>query len=136
MSEVNANARLILNLDLDVDPDELARQTRKLHDELQDLIIESADRLKSGAVPRGAKAVETVALGALALAVPPVFVPKLVEFLQSWVNRAEYRKIKVKTQVGDRSIELEYAPENLSTKELKRLVSTLTEAMAGNQPSN
>jgi len=133
MSEVNANARLILNLDFgeDVDPDERARQTRKLRDELQGLIIEWVDPLRSGSVPHGAKAVETVALGVLALAVLPVFVPKLIEFLQSWVNRAEYRRIKVKTQVGDCSIELEYAQEELSSKDIKRLVSTLTEAMAG-----
>jgi len=133
MSEVNANARLILNLDFgeDVDPDERARQTRKLRDELQGLIIEWVDPLGSGSVPQGAKAVETVGLGVLALAVLPVFVPKLIEFLQSWVNRAEYRRIKVKTQVGDCSIELEYAQEELSSKDIKRLVSTLTEAMAG-----
>ena len=138
MSEENTIAQLILDIDLgeDADPDELDRQTRQLCEELQDLAIESAGPLKTREVPEGAKAVEAVTLGALSLAVLPVVIPKLVEFLQSWVNRAEYRKIKVKTQVGDRSIELEYAPENLSTKELKRLVSTLTEAMAGNQPSN
>jgi len=138
MSEENTIAQLILEINLgeDADPDELDLRTCQLREELQDLVIESVGPLKTGEVPEGAKAVEAVTLGALALAVLPVFMPKLVEFLQSWVNRAEYRKIKVKTQVGDRSIELEYAPENLSTKELKRLVSTLTEAMAGNQPSN
>jgi len=135
MSEENASAHLILNIDLgkDADPDELDRQTRQLRAELQDLIIESVRPLRSGEVPEGAKAVEAVTLGALALAVLPVFVPKLVEFLQSWVNRAEYRKIKVKTQVGDRSIELEYAPEDLSSRDIKRLVSTLTAAMAEGQ---
>ena len=138
MSKENAIAHLILNLDLgeDVDPDMLDSQTRQLCEELQDLNVESVGPLKTAEIPEGAKAVEAVTLGALALAVLPVVIPKLVEFLQSWVNRAEYRKIKVKTQLGDRAIELEFAPVDLSPKDLRRLVSTLTEAMADSQRQN
>jgi hypothetical protein len=44
--------------------------------------------------------------------------------------RAENRKIRVKTQVGDRSIELEYTPTAVSEEELMKLVSKLTGALA------
>lgn len=117
----------------DSDPERLDLLTRQLRAELLDLEVESADFIQKDQLPEGVKAVDAVTLGALAVAVLPSFLPKLVDYLQSWTLRGEGRKIKVKSQVGDRSIELEYSPEAMSQQELKTLVETLTTTLAGNQ---
>ena len=117
----------------DSDPERLDLLTRQLRAELLDLDVESADFIQKNQLPEGAKAVDAVTLGALAVAVLPGFLPKLVDYLQSWTLRGEGRKIKVKSQVGDRSIKLEYSPEAMSQQELKTLVETLTNTLAGNQ---
>lgn len=132
MTEEKASARLILTVDLgdEVDPDELDRQTRQLREELLEVQVESVDFVKTAGPPEGTKSAEAVTLGALTLAVLPGLIPKLVEYLQSWTMRADNRKVKVKTQVGDRSIELEYSPANLSPEELDNLINTLTESLA------
>ena len=117
----------------EIDPERLDRLTRQLRSELLDLEVESADFVQEDQLPEGAKAAEAITLGALAVAVLPNFLPKLVEYLQSWALRGEGRKIKVKSQVGDRSIELEYMPQAMSQEELKTLVETLTDALTEKQ---
>ncbi len=117
----------------DNDPERLDLLTRQLRGELLDLEVESADFIQKDQLPEGVKAVDAVTLGALAVAVLPSFLPKLVDYLQSWTLRGEGRKVKVKSQVGDRSIELEYSPEAMSQQELKTLVETLTNALTGSQ---
>jgi hypothetical protein len=124
-------AHLTLQIDAaEIDPDRLDRITRQLRGELLDMEVESADFVQRDPLPKGAKGTEAVTLGTLAVAVLPNFLPKLIEYLQSWTLRGEGRKVKVKTQVGDRSIELEYTPEAMSQQELKTLVETLTGALS------
>ena len=115
------------------DPERLDRLTRQLRSELLDLEVENVDFVKENQLPEGAKAADAVTLGALAVAVMPNFLPKLVEFLQSWTLRGEGYKVKVKSQIGDRSIELEYTPKAMSQEELKTLVETLTNTLTEKQ---
>lgn len=133
MIEDKGELRLSVTLDLglDVDPEELDLQARQLRSELFDLQVESVELWKGSAPPEGTKSAEAVTLGALALGVLPEFLPRLIDALHSWAMRAENRKIKVKTQIGDRSIELEYSPQALSQEQLEHLVGTLTGALAG-----
>ncbi len=56
-------------------------------------------------------------------------IPKLIECIQNWVTRREGRTIKIKTQVGERSLEVEYSPTAMSQAELKGLVNTLMRAI-------
>ena len=123
--------RLTLHIhpDLNPDADDLDWLTRQLRSELNQMPIESVDLIQEGQVPFGAKSAEAVTVGALAIAVLPPFIPQLVTFLQSWVMRAENRRVTVKSQIGDRSIELEYAPKSMSQDELVNLVNTLTNAL-------
>lgn len=119
-------AHLILQINPDeTDPERVDSVTRQLRNELLDLDVESVDFVREDSLPEGAKGAEAITLGALAVAVLPSFLPKLIDYLQSWSLRAEGRKVKVKTQVGDRTIELEYAPDTMSQQELKTLVETL-----------
>lgn len=113
----------------DPDAEELDHLTRQLLDEVQELDVESAELVKGETLPTGAKAGEVVTLGALAVTVLPVLVPKLIEFVQSWSTRAEGRIVKIKAQVDDRSVEVEYNPVTMSVDELKRLVNTITQSL-------
>ncbi len=115
----------------DADADEIDRLARNLLAEIKDLEVESADLVREGEAPTGTKSAEVVTIGALAIAVLPAVVPKLVEFLKSWSLRAENRTVKIKTQRGDRSLEVEYSPASMSPEELKSLVDTLTGTMTG-----
>ncbi len=126
---VPANLTLIVDLGQNADPEQVDRTTRQLRDEIRELDVESVELLPAGSVPDGAKGVEVFTLGGLALSVLPPLVPKLVEFLQSWALRGESRKIKIKTQVGDRSVEVEYSPQATSPAELQTLVESLTSAL-------
>jgi hypothetical protein len=113
-----------------MDADQLDEITRALQNELLDLELQKVDLATSaGPVPAGAKSAEAITLGTLLISTMPVFVPKLVEFLQSWVMRGEDRKVKIKSQVGDRSIELEYSPKAISQAELKQLIGTLSASL-------
>ena len=123
--------RLILNLDLgeEADDDALDRVTRDLRSELLGLDVDSVEFVKSGESPEGTKSAEAVTIGSLAVILLPTLIPKLLEYLQSWSLRAESRKVSIKTQVGDRSIELEYSPTAISSDELKKLVQTLSSSL-------
>ena len=130
MSPDTNAARLILSIDAgeDAAAEELDRLTRQLRDEIQELEVESVE-LVQGEAPEVTKSAEAVTLGALALAVMPAAVPQIIEFLKSWSMRGESRTVKVKAQVGDRSLDIEYNPATMSQTELKSLVDTLTETL-------
>ena len=109
--------------------EEIDQLTHQLMNEIDELGIASVNLLKEGPVPDGAKGIEAVTVGGIALTVLPTIIPKLVEFLQNWLMRGEGRKIKIKTQLGDRSVELEYSPSAMSRAELQALIDTLTGAL-------
>jgi hypothetical protein len=111
---------------MEIDADALDHLTRQLLAEIQELEVKSVELARNEARPAGAKAVDPITLGALAVAVLPAVVPKLVELLQSWAMRGENRMVKIKTQIGDQSLEVEYSPRSMSQAELMGLVNTLT----------
>ena len=135
--EQNTTLTFLINIKFDELPiDQLDLATRNLREELYDLGVDSAEILSAGEAPAGAKSAEAVTVGALAVAVLPTFLPRLVEYLQSWCMRAENRKVRIKTQVGDRSVEVEYAPSALSQEELTQLVTKLTSSLQTNSDQN
>ena len=129
LPETPINLTLQLNVGKEDDPEALDRLARQLLAEIQELEVESAGLVKGGPAPEGAKSAELVTLGSLAVMVLPIIAPKVIELLQSWSMRAENRTVKIKAQVADRSIEVEYSPAAMSAKELKRLVNTISEAL-------
>jgi len=107
-------------------PDDLDALTRTLRDELQELDLQSVDLMRAGgAAPAGTKSAEAITLGALAITLLPSVLPKLIECLQAWSLRGQNRTVKIKANVGDRSLELEYAA-GTSEAALKSLVDALT----------
>jgi hypothetical protein len=103
-----------------VDDDELDRITRRLRAEIQTLDVESVELLREESVPKGTKSAEAVTLGALVMAVLPVTVPPLLSLVKDWLERSKDRKVKIKTEVKGRPVELEYSGA-LSQGELETL---------------
>ncbi len=97
----------------DGDPEELDALTRQLLDELNQLDVESVDLSTLGAAPEGTKGAEAVTLGALAVAVLPALMPKIIEFCQAWALRGQGRTVKFKGKVGGQDIEFEGKAEDL-----------------------
>jgi hypothetical protein len=87
--------------------DELDALTRALRSELDELGLGKAELTTAGRTPDRAKASDPVTLGALAIAVLPVVLPKLIDFLENWMKRDGERKIKLTCGAGDKRIEIE-----------------------------
>ena len=135
-SENSVNLTIQLIPAENTDSEELDRQTRQLLAEIQELDVKSAELVKGGEPPEGAKAADLVALSTLAIAVLPALAPKLIEFVQSWSMRAKNQIIKIKTQIADRSIEVEYNPATMSTDELTHLVKSILGALPSTPVDN
>ena len=102
-------------------PEEVDDLTRQLLADLREMDVESAELVSAGPAPEGAKVVDPVTLGALALAVLPAVLPKVVDFVQSWSQRGQSRSVKFKGKVGGQSIEFEGPAD-----ELKALIANLS----------
>lgn len=120
---------LHLNMGDVLDQDQLDQLTRQLQNELFDHNVENAGLVSSNEIPEGAKAAGAVAWGAIAIEVLPTFLPGVIEFLKSWVNRDKTRNVKIRTQVGDKTVELEYSSSGIKGDEVKELVSILSASM-------
>jgi hypothetical protein len=123
------NFALDIDLGDDAVTEELNRAIRLLRDEIGDLEVESVEIVKEGKIPEGAKGADPALLGGLVLTLLPAVVPKLLDFLRAWIFRGDNRKIKLKTRVGERSVEVEFSPSTVSTEEVKRVIESLTETL-------
>ena len=105
----------------DITSEDLDVLTRQLLAELNDLEVESAQLVVETAAPEGTKAVDPVTIGAIAVAVLPTFLPKIVEFIQAWALRSQSRTVIFKGQIAGQSIEFEGHSEDL-----QKLIEALT----------
>jgi len=131
MSEESKAGKYFLYLDMgdQLDQDQLDRLTRQLQNEILDQDVEDAGLVSSDEIPEGAKAASAITWGAIAIEVLPTFLPGVVGFLKSWVNREETRNVKIKTQVGDKTVELEYSSSGIRENEVNELVSLLSASL-------
>jgi hypothetical protein len=97
----------------DSDPEELDALTRQLMEELNQQNVESVDLAILGPAPEGTKSAEAITLGAVAVAVLPALLPKIVEFCQAWALRGQGRTVKFKGKVGGQDLEFEGKAEDL-----------------------
>jgi hypothetical protein len=75
--------------------------------ELRELDVESAELAAAGPAPAGAKAGEAITLGAVALAVLPAILPKVLDYIQAWVLRGRGRVVKFKGKLAGHEVEFE-----------------------------
>lgn len=118
---------LILNIKLHSSDDReaLSESAIELLDELAEVNVDSAELLKGDEAPEGAKSTGVVTLGALAVAVLPTFLPKLIQFLQAWVLRDANRSVVIKRKSGNETVEIKYSSSRLSDDSLIRILDKL-----------
>jgi hypothetical protein len=105
----------------DAQEDYLDEATRQLLSELRETNVESVRLATSGVVPAGTKSIDPVTTGAIAIAVLPTFLPKVIDAVQAWAMRGNGRTVKFKGKVGGQMVEFEGHSEDL-----EKLISTLT----------
>lgn len=77
--------------------------------------------VKGGSAPQGTKSVDPVTAGAIAIAVLPTMLPKIIETIQAWLLRDSNRTIKFKGKVAGQVIEFEG-----SSKDLQKTINSLS----------
>ena len=100
--------------------DELDTVTRHLLAQLKEFDVESANLVSDIIHRTGTKAVDPITAGAIALAVLPTTLQKILEFLQSWSLNGRGRTIKFKGKIASHNIEFEG-----SFAEMEKLVGIL-----------
>ncbi len=100
--------------------EELDDATRELFKELKQHSEVESIRLGTAKAPEGTKAIDPVTAGAIALAVLPTMLPKVLDFLQSWSLQGKGRTIKFKGKLADQSVEFEG-----SFAEMEKMVALL-----------
>lgn len=110
------------------DPGNLDRQTRELLKEIRAMDIESAQLMKSAEKPKQTKAGEIVTIGTVVVTISPAAIPLLVELLRLWTGKGENRMVRIKAQVDNRSVEVEYTPVTMAPGDLKQMMAKITGA--------
>jgi hypothetical protein len=116
---------LALEIGCDADSEELDRATRNLRNEIDEAGVESVELSAGQTVPKGAKAVDPVAVGSMLVSVLSATLPKLLTLLHSWVTVSGGRKVKLKVRAGTTSVDLEI-PGRMTETELADLLRTIT----------
>jgi len=111
------------------DTNELDALTRQLWMEMEELNIDSIERVSNGPAPQGTKAVDMAAIGQIAVTLAPAIVPPLFELLKSWVERKPSTPVKIKVKVGRRTAQIEYDPTRTSAKDLETIMKALTKSV-------
>jgi len=101
--------------------DELDGMARQLLMELRDLDVQFVELVSDGDAPAGTKSAGLITAGAIALAVLPTVLPKVVDFVQAWSLRGQGRTVKFKGRVAGQKIEFEG-----SSEDLQKLLVTLS----------
>ncbi len=100
--------------------EDVDQMTRHLFAELRKMDIESVSFIKREDAPLGTKSADPVTIGALAIAVLPSVLPKVVEAIQAWALRGQGKTVKFKGKINGRMIEFEG-----SADELEKLINRL-----------
>jgi hypothetical protein len=117
---------LLIELSLEGgDAAELDELTRQLRAEVEELNVDSVDRVSAGVAPEGTKALDLAVIGQMAVTLAPAIVPPLFDLLRSWVERKPSTPVKVRVKVGKRTAQIEYDPTKTSAKDLEALIKAL-----------
>jgi hypothetical protein len=130
MAENSSTVLIELSLE-GADAGELDGLTRQLRTEIQDLPIDSIEHVSEGSAPEGAKAVEAVAIGLMAVKLAPAVLPPLVALLTSWINRKPTTPVEMTVKSGRKTVVIKYDPTKTSQKDLDALTKSLFRALKG-----
>jgi hypothetical protein len=123
-------AQLLVEVVLDGgDTNELDALTRQLRMEMEELNIDTIDRVSAGPAPQGTKAVDMELIGQMAVTLAPTIVPHLFGLLKSWVERKPSTPVKIKVKVGRQTAQIEYDPTRTSAKDLEAIMKALNRSV-------
>ncbi len=132
MATDSKEAKLTLHIakaDGEANVDELDQLTHTLMRYLEGMDVESVTLLHEQDYLPGAKG-DMFTVGGLLVSILPTALPKVMEFLQSWVLQNVGHTIRAKVQRGDRSAEIEY-PAYMSPDELKNHLEVIKQMVEG-----
>jgi hypothetical protein len=111
------------------DPDDAARLdrlARGLRSEIKGIGLDSVALATDTAAAPGAKGDGAAIPGVLILEGVLALLPKVVEYLQSWIMRGQNQEVKIEIQRGKNKISLAYTPKSASHEEIEALVAKIT----------
>ncbi|MFG2511249.1 hypothetical protein [Streptomyces sp. NPDC048584] len=106
----------------DSDQEELDELTLLLRERLLELDVDAVETVRSGDVPDGAKPVDAIAVGALALTLAPIAFRSVLDLVRTWIENRPVRSVSV--TLGDDSLEL----EAVSSADQRRIVDAFLAA--------
>ncbi|MFI8091296.1 hypothetical protein ACIF9R_23745 [Streptomyces sp. NPDC086080] len=113
---------LVLTGGQDSDQEELDWLTRQLRERLLELDVESVELDRSGIVPDGAKPVDAIAVGALAVTAAPFLLRSVLDLVRTWIETRPVRTVAL--TLGEDSLEL----EAVSSADQQRLIEAFLAA--------
>ncbi len=128
---MNESTKLLISLSLDDgDQTELDELTFQLRSEIEQLRIDSIDKISAGKVPEGTKAADWIIIGNLVVSLAPTIIPPLFGLLKSWVERKPSIPVKIRIKVGkNKTAQIEYDPTKTSAEDLEALVKSLNKTI-------
>jgi hypothetical protein len=128
-------SEIVMTLQIDpsaeLDSEELREITWQLQDHIQQLEAAENDTGFNVAVPQGIQTRgDPLTVGTLivSLASAGVFTA-IIETIRTWALRGESRQVKIKVQVGKKTVELDYSPAAVSQKELTNFTDSIIKAL-------
>ncbi|MEV5331087.1 hypothetical protein [Streptomyces werraensis] len=113
---------LVLQGGSDSDQEELDALTLQLRERLLELDVDDVTLERSGDVPVGAKPVDAIAVGALAVTLAPIALRSVLDLVRTWIENRPVRTIAL--TLGEDSLELEAA----SSADQQRLIEAFLAA--------
>src|SRR5690606_11290538 len=115
--------RLVLTGSRDSDQEELDGLTLQLRERLLELDVDDVALDRSGAVPDGAKPVDAVAVGALAVTALPFALRAALDLVRTWIENRPVRTVSI--TLGEDTLELEaVSSSRVSDRKSTRLNSS------------
>ncbi|MFI1419989.1 hypothetical protein ACH4VX_18740 [Streptomyces sp. NPDC020731] len=114
--------RLELTGRQDSDQEELDELTLRLRERLLELGVDDVEPIRSGEVPEGAKPVDAIAVGALAVTLAPIALRSVLDLVRTWIENRPVRTVGV--TLGEDSLEL----EAVSSADQRRIIDAFLAA--------
>jgi hypothetical protein len=118
---------LALDLGQGASPEELDDAARRLRLELEEAGVAEVELARGGPAPEGAKAGDSLRIGALTLGVLPSALGGVLAVVRDWASRRPGRTLQFEYSSGPQRIRLEYDPEKT---DINQLLATLVQASA------
>ncbi len=109
------------------DPEAMDRLTRNLRSGIQEIGLESVQLGVDETKADGSKGAGAVLPGILVLNGMIALMPKVLEYLQSWIMRGQNQAVSIEIQRGANKVNLSFTPKSTSPEDILNLVEKLNQ---------